>query len=92
MLCPRNLIGKLMKSRLLWGQSFLKRICTERRGSIKLFVLNIHPARYFFNEFPSTIIFFLSWLHTSTYQVEYLNWKTDGILDYSFGPTLFFFF
>lgn len=56
-LCPRNLIGKLMKSRLLWGQSFPKRICTERRGDIKLFVLSIHPAQYFFHKLPSTIIF-----------------------------------
>lgn len=54
-LCPRNLIGKLMKSRLLWGQSFPKRIRVERPWDIRPFVLSTHPARYFLYKLPNTI-------------------------------------
>lgn len=56
-LCPRNLIGKLMKSRLLWGKSFPKRICIERPWVIRPFVLSTHPARYILNKlmfFPTS--------------------------------------
>jgi hypothetical protein len=56
-LCPRNLIGKLMKSRLLWGQSFPKRICVERPWVIRPFVLSTHPAPYFLYKLPRTMFF-----------------------------------